>query len=76
MRTAKADEMAGLLIAEFERMADGVTAGELERAKGQIAGTTVLRLEDSYSRMSRLGKAELPSANGGASARRSTRCTR
>ena len=40
-------------------MADGITASELARAKGQIAGSTVLRLEDSYSRMSRLGKAEL-----------------
>lgn len=57
--TAKADEVARLLISELERMAHDVTPGELERAKGQIAGGTVLRLEDSYSRMSRLGKAEL-----------------
>ena len=57
--TSKADEVAGLLMAELERMAYDVTPGELERAKGQIAGGTVLRLEDSYSRMSRLGKAEL-----------------
>jgi len=56
---SKADEVARLMQAEFERMAEGVTPGELERAKGQIAGSTVLRLEDSYSRMSRLGKAEL-----------------
>ncbi len=55
----RADEIEALLAAEFERMADGVTASELERAKGQLSGTTVLRLEDSYSRMSRLGKAEL-----------------
>ena len=47
------------MLAEFERMAEGVTDGELERAKGQIVGSTVLRLEDSYSRMSRLGRAEL-----------------
>ena len=47
------------MVAEFENMAAGVTDSELERAKGQIAGSTVLRLEDSYSRMSRLGKAEL-----------------
>ena len=40
-------------------MGEGITPAELERAKGQIAGTMVLRLEDSYSRMSRLGKAEL-----------------
>jgi len=57
--TSKADDVAGLLMAELERMAYDVTPGELERAKGQIAGGTVLRLEDSYARMSRLGKSEL-----------------
>ena len=56
---SKVDEVARLMVAEFERMAEGVTESELERAKGQIAGSSVLRLEDSYSRMSRLGKAEL-----------------
>jgi len=56
---SKAEEVERLMVAEFERMAEGVTAGELDRVKGQIAGSTVLRLEDSYSRMSRLGKAEL-----------------
>lgn len=54
-----ADEVERLLGGELDRMAEGVTAEELEKAKGQIAGTTVLRLEDSYSRMSRLGKSEL-----------------
>ncbi|WP_062076476.1 M16 family metallopeptidase [Demequina globuliformis] len=56
---ANADEVERLLGTELERLAEGITAEELERAQGQIAGTTVLRLEDSYSRMSRLGKAEL-----------------
>lgn len=56
---ANADEVEQLLGSELERLAQGITAEELERAQGQIAGTTVLRLEDSYSRMSRLGKAEL-----------------
>ncbi len=56
---ARANEVVALMAAEEERMAQGVTESELERAKGQIAGATVLRLEDSYSRMSRLGKAEL-----------------
>ena len=56
---SKAVEVERLMVAEFEHMADGITDTELERAKGQIAGSTVLRLEDSYSRMSRLGKAEL-----------------
>ncbi|WP_062384830.1 M16 family metallopeptidase [Demequina iriomotensis] len=57
--SAKVDEVERLMAVELERMADGITEAELERAKGQIAGSMVLRLEDSYSRMSRLGKAEL-----------------
>ena len=56
---SKAAEVERLMLAEFEHIAEGVSDAELERAKGQIAGSTVLRLEDSYSRMSRLGKAEL-----------------
>ncbi|WP_062203041.1 M16 family metallopeptidase [Demequina salsinemoris] len=56
---AKAPEVERLMGVEVDRMAEGVTAAELDRAKGQIAGSMVLRLEDSYSRMSRLGKAEL-----------------
>jgi predicted Zn-dependent peptidase len=55
----RAPEVTGLMVAEFERMADGVTGAELERAIGQITGSTVLRLEDSFSRMSRLAKSEL-----------------
>nr|WP_308212272.1 pitrilysin family protein [Nocardioides astragali] len=39
--------------------ADGITAEELERGKGQLKGGLVLGLEDSGSRMSRIGKAEL-----------------
>lgn len=56
---ANADQVAGLLGRELERMAEDVTQAEVDRAIGQICGSTVLRLEDSYSRMSRLGKAEL-----------------
>src|SRR5436305_1663277 len=37
----------------------GVTRDELERGKGQMRGGLVLGLEDSGSRMSRLGKSEL-----------------
>jgi len=55
----RADEVVALLGSELERLAQGITASELERAKGQICGSTVLHLEDSYARMSRLGKAEL-----------------
>ncbi len=39
--------------------ADGITEEELVRGKGQLRGGLVLGLEDSASRMSRLGKAEL-----------------
>ncbi|MCW2737294.1 pitrilysin family protein [Nocardioides sp.] len=39
--------------------ADGLTAEEVERGKGQLKGGLVLGLEDSGSRMSRIGKAEL-----------------
>ena len=38
---------------------DGITDEELARGKGQLRGGLVLGLEDSGSRMSRLGKAEL-----------------
>ncbi len=55
----RATQVTELMVAEFERMAEGVTEAELKRAKGQIAGSTVLRLEDSYSRMSRLARSEL-----------------
>jgi predicted Zn-dependent peptidase len=57
---AKVDEVLTLLGAELERLAaTGLDAGELARAHGQICGGLVLGLEDSGSRMSRLGKAEL-----------------
>ena len=57
---AKVDQVTGLLIAELEHLAaDGITAGELDRSIGQLCGGLVLGLEDSGSRMSRLGKAEL-----------------
>ncbi|MDQ1746102.1 MAG: hypothetical protein QOD07_365, partial [Frankiaceae bacterium] len=39
--------------------AAGLTAEELDRGKGQMRGGLVLGLEDTGSRMSRLGKAEL-----------------
>ena len=57
---SKVDEVVRLLRAGLEELAaDGVTAEELARANGQICGGLVLGLEDSGSRMSRLGKAEL-----------------
>lgn len=39
--------------------AAGIDADELERGKGQLRGGLVLGMEDSGSRMSRIGKAEL-----------------
>ncbi len=39
--------------------AEGLTEEELERGKGQLKGGLVLGLEDSGSRMTRLGKSEL-----------------
>ncbi|GAA1415528.1 peptidase M16 [Glutamicibacter uratoxydans] len=57
---AKASEVIGLLGAELDRMAaEGITEAELVQAKGQLAGGTVLALEDPGSRMSRLGRAEM-----------------
>lgn len=45
---------------EIEAVAlKGITDDELARAKGQLRGSTVLDLEDTGSRMSRIGKAEL-----------------
>ena len=52
--------MISLLVAELGRLAaGGVPDDELARAHGQMAGSLVLGLEDTGSRMSRLGKAEL-----------------
>ncbi|SDC69593.1 Predicted Zn-dependent peptidase [Sanguibacter gelidistatuariae] len=57
---AKVDEVSALLVSELERLADsGITTAELERSIGQLSGGLVLGLEDSGSRMSRLGKADL-----------------
>lgn len=56
----KVDEVVELMVAEWERLADGgITPAELERSLGQLAGGLVLGMEDTGSRMSRLGKAEL-----------------
>jgi predicted Zn-dependent peptidase len=52
----KLDEVLGLLRAELDRVGDDVTAVEVERAKGAMTGGTVLGLEDTGSRMSRLGQ--------------------
>ncbi|OMH31196.1 pitrilysin family protein [Tersicoccus sp. Bi-70] len=57
---ARVPEVLGLLESELGRLADhGLDAEELDRAKGQLRGGLVLGLEDTASRMSRLGRAEL-----------------
>ena len=43
----------------FAPAADGLTAEEVVRGRGQLKGGLVLGLEDTGSRMSRLGKSEL-----------------
>lgn len=57
---AKVGQVIGLLSAELEKLAaDGVSETELKKALGQLSGGIVLALEDSGSRMSRLGRAEI-----------------
>lgn len=57
---SKLDEVLAVVRTELSRVAaHGITEEELVRGKGQLRGGLVLGLEDSGSRMSRLGKAEL-----------------
>jgi predicted Zn-dependent peptidase len=57
---ARVDTVVDLLVAEWERLAaDGITDEELARGIGQVAGGMVLGLEDTGSRMGRLGRAEI-----------------
>ena len=56
----KAQQVVALMSAELERIAErGVDAEELSRGIGQMRGGLVLGMEDTGSRMTRLGKAEL-----------------
>jgi predicted Zn-dependent peptidase len=49
---------------ELDAAAHGkLTAGEIDRGKGQMRGGIVLGLEDSGSRMTRIGKSELTYAD-------------
>lgn len=53
-------EVLRLIREELDRVAaDGLTPEEVARAQGQLKGGMVLGLEDTGSRMSRLGKSEL-----------------
>lgn len=56
----KAGAVAELMLGEFRRLAaDGITDDELARAQGQLGGGSALALEDSDTRMTRLGRSEL-----------------
>ena len=57
---SKATQVAELMLSELHAMASGgVTADELRRAVGQLSGGAALALEDSDTRMSRLGRSEI-----------------
>jgi predicted Zn-dependent peptidase len=56
---SKAVQVTELMMSEFRRMAEGVTAEEIARAQGQLSGAAALALEDSDTRMSRLGRSEI-----------------
>lgn len=59
---AKTGQVIELLGAELDRLASGgITDDELRKAVGQLSGGLVMALEDSSSRMSRLGRSELVS---------------
>jgi predicted Zn-dependent peptidase len=56
----KVDDVLAICREELAKIAaTGITDDELERGKGQLRGSLVLGLEDTGSRMSRIGKAEL-----------------
>lgn len=60
---AKAGSVAELMTAEFRRMGEQlVTEEELSRALGQLSGGAALALEDSDTRMTRLGRSEITTA--------------
>jgi predicted Zn-dependent peptidase len=57
-------DVAGLVHAVLGEVADtGLSAAEVARGKGQLRGGLVLGLEDTSSRMSRIGKGELNFGN-------------
>ncbi|MFF3671264.1 M16 family metallopeptidase [Microtetraspora malaysiensis] len=57
---SKIDDVLKICRDELSRiLAEGITAEEITRGKGQMRGGLVLGLEDTGSRMSRIGKSEL-----------------
>jgi predicted Zn-dependent peptidase len=58
--TKRVDEVLGVIRDELDLVArKGLSAEEVLRGKGMLKGGTVLGLEDTGSRMSRIGKSEL-----------------
>jgi predicted Zn-dependent peptidase len=56
----KTRSVAGIMLDELRRLAaDGIDHDELVRAVGQLSGGSALALEDSDTRMTRLGRSEL-----------------
>ncbi len=53
---AKLDEVLKVMVDELDGLADTLTEEEVDRAKGTLKGGMVLALEDTGSRMTRLGK--------------------
>ncbi|MCU1513847.1 MAG: Zinc protease, partial [Microbacteriaceae bacterium] len=57
---AKAGQVAELMLSEFRTLGTGgITDDEMRRAVGQLSGASALALEDSDTRMSRLGRSEI-----------------
>lgn len=57
---AHVGDVAGLMTSELRSIAEeGITAEELSRTRGNIAGASALALESSDARMMRLGRSEL-----------------
>jgi predicted Zn-dependent peptidase len=57
---SQVDEVLSIVRDEANKVMDeGITDGELERAKGHVKGALALGLEDANSRMSRMGRTEV-----------------
>ena len=55
-----AETVIDIVLGQFEDvLANGLSAAELERAKGHLKGSLVLSSEDPSSRMNRLGRQQL-----------------
>ncbi len=55
----RAEETLDVVLGEIGRLAAGITPAELAAAKGHVRGALALSQEDTLSRMSRIGRAEL-----------------